>query len=327
MEKTMKFVIPNPAGPASSEGVAKGAAGGNYRGEGTYTHLLAFNLARHGHEVLLVSSYWGDYPTPPNLTVSTNYEDVNTDCDAYIMVSLMPEYTAMPNATTTIYGQWGSTLPNYELHEGVKIAYPLKMYYDRCEYENKMYMPIPLAESIKAPNYDKRQTFFANRDSWLDKNPNGHGGPAQLILMEQLKHWHHRVQAFNEIRLNATPEEIARFEALPNKTLIENSEGLTYDGFCEVLSESKLLMASGYTMVSLQIAESVLFGCVPILWERGYSIFDKSEMPLIKGTTSEEFQKLLNDDQFYSAYQNSLSACVTDNLFDNAHDIFMEELK
>lgn len=220
------------------------------------------------------------------------------------------------------------------------------------KYPYSIYMPTPLIEKIRAEgNYNSNKMLWANRGSW-NKD---YASRSEKILewMEKHPEYEYTVLLWGDIKekahqffdKNYADSIVQRFENLKNKELIEPYTGLPHDEFLNELSKSKILLDSAHPPEHLANIEAVCMGCIPLIWNgagehhfqwitEAMSISNCLSSPKQGHKINEAFgmdgvnvDRILNTETLYQRYFKELSRVTVDHEWENAYQIFVDELK
>jgi len=343
-----KILVGVPGSPFGIPAGAKEEYLGPYthmRSEGTWLLGVALNMARHGHPTTILEYSWGDqnrYPLPPNVTLQKEYYG---DCDIFIDCGWDLTYAVnrFKNITAKHYVHgWGgdpagSTFLEWQSKTGAKNHYIART--SRCfqsytqRFPFSIYMPTPLAPQVKPhSNFNSKKMLWGNRGAYNASY--AYASDEILEFMERHQEYEYKVLLFGDIQEKAAAigrtDVVPRFEKLPNRYLHVPYWGIPHDEFLKELDESKVLLANGNPSAHPQTLEAVCYGCIPLLWDFAEHHFQNQNgtpMNKILGIIGAKgIEKILDDGPTWESYYHLLAEAASDHTYDNAYNIFMEEL-
>lgn len=314
------------------------------RSEGTWVLGIALNMARHGHPTTIAGYPWGDinqYPLPKNITLQ---KECKGEYDIFINVgwgyNFILDRVSNIKAGHYIFG-WGGDPAGSDLLEYVT-KHNITNYYmartSRCfkglfaKFPYNIYMPTPIIDKIKdVPNVNSKKMLWGNRGAfhpWYTPQ-----SEKVLEFMERHPDYEYTVLLYGDIKersiKNNMLDIVQRFEKLPNAHLLEPYTGIPHDDFIRELDQSKILLANGLPSAHPQTLEAVCNGCIPLIWKTSEHHFQDNN-----GNVNERFgfnganvDKLLDDDELYIRYFRDLANATKDHEYNNAYNIFMEEIR
>lgn len=259
----------------------------------------------------------------------------------------------------------GSTFLEYAKKHNLKNHYLAR--WSKCfanlfdTFDYGIYMPTPLVDKIKTVgNFHAKKMLWGNRGAFSP----GYKRESLKVLefMERYPEYEYTVLLYDDIRQRCLYKKnyygdgiggkegkwiVNRFESLNNKKLISTYKGLDHHEFLKELGESKLLLANGQPSCHPQTLEALCMGAIPLVWNFADHHFKHVPIDISKygkelherdpaykypnvefGTNGVEgIDEIMNDESEYQRYYSALREVTLDHEFDNAHNIFMNNIK
>ncbi len=344
----------HPFGHSGDKGEFKGAYT-HCRSEGTWLLGVALNMAQHGHYVTIMGYQWGDpsiYPIPQNVHLQ---DTIQGEFDIYIDAGWDDTYAPkrVEKIKSKIYiHAWGgsphtSSLISYVESRNIKnhfMARPSKAFWkEYTTYPYGIYMPTPLVDKIKVKgNFDSDKMLWGNRGAFNKE----YAKDSQKVLEFMVKwkdEYRYKVLLWGDIiekvrqnfDLDYSDDIIRKFKYLKNCEFVEPYIGIGHDEFLNELSESKILLDTAHPPEHPQNLEAVCMGAIPLIWrksEHHFQILPQSgnsvnvnELYEVDGPDG--MDRIINDEELYQRYFDSLKTVTLDHEYNRAYTIFMQEIK
>ncbi len=349
----------HPFGHSGDNGKFKGPHT-HCRSEGTWLLGVALNMARHGHKVTIMGYYWGDsmdYPIPNNVNLQDNVEG---EFDMYIDAGWdninAPKRAERVKSLIYVHA-WGgsphtSSLIDYVEPRNIKnhfMARPSRAFWRQYkDYKYGIYMPTPLVDKIKdRGNFESKKMLWGNRGAF-NRDYASDSEKVLDFMVKWKRDYHYKVLLWGDIveKLNQnfdseySSKMIKKFEDLNNRELVEPYIGIGHDEFLNELDESKVLLDTAHPPEHPQNLEAVCMGAIPLIWKKAehhFQVFENNgnnddkkvvnvnELFNIDGPNG--MDKIINDEELYQRYFDSLKKVTVDHEYDNSYEIFMKQVK